>query len=131
LVVGWLANISLFRTQQGSFKLRQFFHGAFSGGGAVVIAMIVLAAIEWMGSNSLGLTTFGLLRTSFLSIPVVLISGLYSAFATNVDVATGQGITWLAYQILFYFLYLLLVSLTRATYQVAFTTSLNPADAAR
>jgi hypothetical protein len=104
LVVGWLVYINAFRARRGPFASKHAFVGAFSGGGAIMAALIGLAAIEWVTSNSLGLPASGLLKAPLMMLPVVLISGLYSAFASNNAVAVGQGISCFAFQLLLYFL---------------------------
>ena len=90
LVVGWLVYINAIRARRGPFAAKHAFVGAFSGGGGILAALLGLAAIAWVTSNSLGLPATGLLRASFMMVPVVLISGLYSAFAPNKAVAVGQ-----------------------------------------
>ena len=104
LVVGWLVYINAIRARRGPFAAKHAFVGAFWGGGGILAALLGLAAINWVTSNSLGLPATGLLRVSFMMVPVVLISGLYSAFAPNKEVAVGQGISCFAFQILLYFL---------------------------
>jgi hypothetical protein len=104
LVVGWLVYINAFRARRGRFAAKYAFVGAFSGGGAIMAAFIGLDAIEWVTSNSLGVPASGLLKAPLMMFPVVLISGLYSAFSPNSAVAVGQGISCFALQILLYFL---------------------------
>jgi hypothetical protein len=104
LIVGWLVYINAFRAQRAPFAAKQSFLGAFSGGGAILIALVGLITIEWATSNGLGLSVSHLIGASLAMLPVTLISGLYSAFAPNEEIAIGQGISCFAFQILFHFL---------------------------
>ena len=69
-----------------------------------MIAVVLLMLIELVSQNILGLDATNLLHIALISFPLVIISGLYSAFAANVEVAIGQGITCLALQLALLFM---------------------------
>lgn len=116
LVSGWMAYINLIRARREHFRLKHFLHGAFSGGGAFLIAVVLLVLIEWVGHQILGLGAARLPHVALVSLPVVMISGLYSAFATNVEIAIGQGITCMALQLALFAVLIVVASLDMCTY---------------